>query len=356
MTRARCLAAALAVLLCCTQGAVQAQSASGEVSPNGGNDLLTAPTEPKPPVSMFEREQLTGDWGGVRGFLLRHGVTVNAIYTGEVFGNPVGGRRQGTVYDGLLDAGLDIDLAQLAGWPGARFHFNTFEIHGASGTDKDVGDFGRFSNIDYYDSFRLFELWLQQDFFSDILSIRLGQLAADKEFFGSDTAALFINSDFGVPPTISANMPVPSYASAAPGLRVRVQPTPAFLVQAAVFDGNPDPDSLGDPSPGARPGTSYNRHGIKVNLNSKEGAFSIYEADYLCNRAKDATGLPGTYKLGGWYHTDTFSDQRTDDTGLPLSSPASTGIPRAHAGNSAGIWSWTRCCTGRRRRRAAMPV
>ncbi len=329
--RHRLFVAALGLVL--GAAALQAQTQGGS---NGGNDLLTSPTEQKPAVSMFERQQLTGDWGGFRGYLLDHGVTVNAIYTGEVFGNPTGGRRQGAVYDGLLDSGLDVNLEKLAGWTGASFHFNTYELHGGSGTDNYVGDFGRFSNIDYYDSFRLFELWLEQDLFNGKLSIRFGQLAADKEFFGSATAALFINSDFGVPPTLSGNMPIPAFASAAPGLRVRVQPTEAFFVQTAAFDGNPDPDSLGDPSPSFHRGTSYNRHGIDINLNSKEGAFCLCEANYLRNQAKDATGLPGTYKLGAWYHTDTFSDQRVDNNGLPLNNPASTGVARAHGGDFGG--------------------
>ena len=39
-----------------------------------------------------------------------------------------------------------------------------------------------------------------------------------------------------------------------------------------------------------------------------------------------ASGLPGTYKLGFWYDSAPFPDQRFDSTGLPLADPSSTGI------------------------------
>ena len=45
---------------------------------------------------------------------------------------------------------------------------------------------------------------------------------------------------------------------------------------------------------------------------------------------RSAPGLPGTYKLGAWYDTGAFPDQRFDTTGLSLADPASTGIA-AHA-------------------------
>ncbi len=39
-------------------------------------------------------------------------------------------------------------------------------------------------------------------------------------------------------------------------------------------------------------------------------------------------GLPGTYKLGFWYDSGAFPDQRFDNTGLLLADPASTGVAR----------------------------
>ena len=66
--------------------------------------------------------------------------------------------------------------------------------HGEGITDNYTGDFNRLSNIDAYDSVRLFELWFGQKFFADFFSIRIGQMSADQEFFQSASSNLFINS------------------------------------------------------------------------------------------------------------------------------------------------------------------
>ncbi|MBV8473665.1 MAG: carbohydrate porin, partial [Hyphomicrobiales bacterium] len=45
--------------------------------------------------------------------------------------------------------------------------------------------------------------------------------------------------------------------------------------------------------------------------------------------------LARTYKVGVWYDSEGFADLRTDNTGLSLANPASTGIPENHRGNYA---------------------
>ena len=51
------------------------------------------------------------------------------------------------------------------------------------------------------------------------------------------------------------------------------------------------------------------------------------------NQASRGAGLPGTYKLGVWYNSATFPDQRLDASGRSLADPASDGVPRMHRGN-----------------------
>ncbi len=97
------------------------------------------------------------------------------------------------------------------------------------------------------------------------------------------------------------------------------------MLQAAVFSGDPS-GGIGSNQPAPLPtGTVFSFSG---------GAFVIAEASYLPNQAKGASGLPGTYRIGAWYHTSShFADQRFDNTGLSLASPQSTGIPLEHTGD-----------------------
>ena len=295
---------------------------------NAGDPAAAAP---KP---LFGRDLPTPDPGGLRARLADQGIVLGLLYTGEVFGNPVGGYRRGAVYDGLLTTGLDVDFDKLARVRGLKLHALTYYPHGASGTDKYARDLGRFSNIDSFDTVRLFELWLEASVFDNAINLRAGQVAADAEFATTQGGALFVSSNFGALPIISLNVPAPIYPQAAPGARLRLNsPDARFYAQAGVYAGNPDADRLGDPSPGFRAGTAYNDHGIRFPISGNQGVFSVYEVGFLLNQAKDARGLPGAYRFGGFFHTDTFSDLRLASDGRSLADPRSTGRPRDHGGN-----------------------
>src|SRR5262245_56445510 len=58
-----------------------------------------------------------------------------------------------------------------------------------------------------FNTSRNHELWFQQNLLSDKISIRLGQLAADKGFVISDYAASFLNGTFGWPAFMYMNLP-----------------------------------------------------------------------------------------------------------------------------------------------------
>ncbi len=294
---------------------------------------------PAPPPGLFEAASPLPDPGGLRGKLSDHGIALNVLYTAEVFGNPVGGYRQGTVEDGLLAAGLDVDFGKLAGWPGLKFHVLAYVPDGASGTDKYTRDLNRFSNIDAFDTVSLFELWLEQSLFNNVVNLRVGQLAADAEFTVTQGGVLFLNSAFGAVPVLSLNVPAPVYPQAAPGVRLRLNsPDAHFYFQAGVYAGNPDADRDGDPSPGFRAGTAYNDHGVRFPISGDQGALSIYETGFLLNQGKDARGLPGAYRVGGFFHTGRFSDEHVDNDGRSLADPLSTGRPRAHEGDG-GVYA-----------------
>jgi porin len=102
-----------------------------------------------------------------------------------------------------------------------------------------------------------------------------------------------------------------------------------------VFDDNPPGGPFADDSQlrGAE------RTGTRFNLGT--GALFIAELQYAVNQpsngdldyGKTPVGLPGTYKLGGWYDTGSFPDQRFDNTGVPLASSLSNGDPAMHRHN-----------------------
>lgn len=270
-----------------------------------------------------EQDHLTGDWSGLRSDWTDRGVHLMAGYSAETFGNASGGIRTGVVYTGLLELGVELDIEKLLGWRGAAANVSALYPHGKGLTENHVGDLATISNIDAYDSFRLFELWLEQSVWEERISLRIGQLAADEEFALSDMSGVFLNGTFGMPAILSLNVPLPEYPAAAPGARLRLHTGTGWYAQAAVYDGHPDPgDAQGHP---------VNKHGVRVNFNSREGGLSLFEIGFHDHESDHS--LRASYRVGGWYHTADFVDLRGDTTGRSLTDPAGTGSPRVHAGN-----------------------
>lgn len=279
---------------------------------------------------IWERDKLTGDWGGARTMLADKGIDIGIAYIGETLSVLSGGLRRGTVYEGRLDVTIDTDLGKLIGWTGAKTQVRAFQIHNGGRNAADlVGSLADPSNIDALPTTRLFTAWFQQDFGKQA-SLRVGQLAADDEFLVSTTAAGLINGTFGWPVMMSANLPSsgPAYPLATPGARFQVNPTDTVSILAAVFSGDPAGSNC-NTSPQA-----CNRYGTTFSLSG--GAFWIGEAQYQVNQDKDAKGLAAGYKIGAWYHTANFADQRfgLDPTGSIVTlATMPTPDPLRHRGN-----------------------
>ncbi len=306
------------VLAVCSPSAWAAEPTPGAEVQAGATKAKESEPSPEPgPTHLMEGISQWRQRASARGF------DFNVQYFGEVIGNLSGGVRRSAVYQGLLKAGFDLDGEKIVGWKGSILHISGLYAHGRSPSGRLAGDSLTLSNLDAYDSPYLFEAWLQQELFDGRLSLRVGQLAADEEFAGTAYGGVFTHSTFGWPPMISMNTPSPAYPTAAPGVRLEYKPTARTFFRVAVFDGNPDPgDANGDP---------VNKHGVRYNLS--EGAFLMSEAGLLWNQGPESKGLPGTAKVGGWYHTEDFNDLRNDDTGLSLEDPLTSGTALTHQGN-----------------------
>lgn len=248
----------------------------------------------------WEADHATGTWGGFRTRLVERGVHLYAGYMGEVLGNVSGGVRRGAVYEGLLELGLDLRTKQLGLWDNGLLRINSLYPHGSSLSSKYTGDLLTVSNIDAYDSFRLYEFWYEQSFADEKFSLRIGQLVADEEFGYTDSGGAFVNSAFGWPAFVSANArnTGPAFFVAAPGVRLKYAPADEWYLQAGVYDG----DSFDDPNGNPR----INRSGTRIHFAGEQGLLAMAEAGFLPNQKGETGGLPGQYKLGAWLHTAEF--------------------------------------------------
>jgi porin len=292
--------------------------------------LLTAPAAANPldytgGPSIASSLPANGDPAGIRKSLADRGVTFNLTYINDVLGNVQGGARRGFIDQGRLDGALTIDFEKLAGLRGLSAYGNFFQIHNTGRIRRDyVGGINTIAAIEAVPATRLWELWLEQKFWDGKASIKVGQLAADTEFFGSTISSLFLQSDWAT--ITAANLPSggPAYPLSTPGVRLKIDPTDHVSLLAAVFNGDPAGPGEGDEQ-------LRNRHGL--NFRTNDPPFVIAEAQLRTNHRKEDTGLARTIKLGGWAHFGNFEDQRFADDGTMLADPSGSGEPMVRKKN-----------------------
>jgi porin len=116
---------------------------------------------------------------------------------------------------------------------------------------------------------------------------------------------------------------------AAVGARLKIELNDSFTFLAAVFNGDPAGPGLGDPQ-------IRNRYGLNFRVN--DPPFTISELQYSYNHEKGAIGLPGTFKIGAWYHAGLFDDQHFTQEGLSRADSSGSGQPTRLRGNF-GLYS-----------------
>jgi len=227
--------------------------------------------------------------------LTDRGITPYAVLTAEIFSNLTGGNETGTSGIGVLELGMDIDLDRFTGWQETSFHISGLWA-GGEDPSVNVGDFNTLSNIAAPDSVFFYEAWLQKFFLDEKVRIKLGQMAVDSDFMGSEYGGVFINSGFGMLPTFSGNTAVSTYPLGALGAVIQYSFTDTTYAQLGIYDGDAGADD---------------EHGVDYDFGSEEGVAIVYE---IGTRALIMDGLKGDYKLGGLYHTGEFTDFRDGST------------------------------------------
>jgi porin len=259
-------------------------------------------------LRFAEQDYLLGDWGGLRTDLSKRGVDFEFFYVGSYAMNLNGGLQRGNAYQGGLLMAMTLDSEKLVGYHGGTFNVSSIWLNGEKPfSDRYVGDLNKVNLVDFKNSFRLWELWYEQKFLEDKVSLKFGQMSIDRDFilpeyYNGLASINFVNQTFFYP-TMAFNVydqpffPVGKHALAStpygtPGVRLRIDPCPQGYFQVGAYDGNPD----------------FSDHGTRVSLRSDEGALIYGEIGLKINQTKEAQGPPGNLKLGAYYHTDEFYD------------------------------------------------
>src|SRR5262249_45746089 len=94
------------------------------------------------------RPYLSGDWGGLRPYLERKGLTFTLSYTNDFLANVRGGIGPGAVGIGVFQPQLDVDLQKLVGWEGGKIHTHGLITHGPFFSATYLGNILAVSNLE----------------------------------------------------------------------------------------------------------------------------------------------------------------------------------------------------------------
>ena len=285
--------------------------------------------EPGQQESIWQREQLGGDLGGIRSSLESVGLTLDMSYTIEALRVVDGGLRRRTDVLGDIDLQLSADLEELLGWSGARAFFYGLGNHGDNPSES-VGDFQGVSNIEAPNTLRVLEAWFEQEWMDGRASGLVGLYDVNSEFDVIPAATLFINSSHGIGADFGNSgrngpsiFPVTSLAA-----RFKWRPSEWSYLHAVVADGVP-----GDPRRPRRTSIRFDDDDGLL-LAAEVGLFNLPSED-LRRRSHAGSLSPserryghfGKFALGVWGYTGEVDDLvRVDINGNPLQRSASFGV------------------------------
>jgi len=161
-------------------------------------------------TGLFERDTLTGDWGGARTWLKERGITVKPRLTQFYQGMTSGDDDHDFEYAGKADLLLNADLSKLGFWKGlsltvhAEYNFGE-SVNGGGGTIALVNTALYFPGIEGWDRSDLSSVYLGQRF-GDSVSLVFGKinmidLAGSRPFAGGAGIDSFWNIVFTATPS-----------------------------------------------------------------------------------------------------------------------------------------------------------
>lgn len=265
-------------------------------SPTPGTRLhfdWRAVPSPIPGAPFNPNNFMTGDWGGYRTRLHDQGIDFRFDLITEMGTNVAGGYTSGSAYAQQLGAGFSVDTVKALGWQnGGLFAFYMVD---RAGSDLSYytqnGPGNGIEPLQIYghgQNFRLSQMWYDQPFLDDKVSLRAGFYPYGNEFGTSRVYYNFVDTNFcahmqAMPADSKGWDDAPRGAWTA---RLKVTPTDNFYAMTAITT--------------IQPQLTGTTHGWDLGLENSKGYNIPAEMGYLWG-IHNPTDLDGSIKLGGYF-------------------------------------------------------
>jgi len=233
------------------------------------------------------------------------GVRLYFDYYGVFLGNPTGGQSQAVGYSHEIVLGGHFDLEKIAGWHGAMLTASFAEGAG-SNLSENIGNYFIVSESYVQGTGVLFDLYLTQKLFDDKLDLRIGRMSAGQMFANLPAFGLQVNGGInGNPNNFFSNAPFHAGITATNAAMIKYKPTKETYVSGGIFQATP---RLG----------VYAYHGADFSIRPGDGILMMFEGGWKPTfgatsqgltkdkKVVENPGLPGIYKLGGYFSNYTF--------------------------------------------------
>jgi porin len=236
------------------------------------------------------------DWRHVRTNLVEGGFTPSLSFVSDVQGNPLGGESQGLTAFSGFNLDLDFDLDRLVGWEGGEARLSGTWRFGGDLSGEYIHNVFIVAQEHSSEGYRLLDCYFQQAVADERFDVRLGRMAVGDEFVSLPIYDTYVQDAIaGSSVGIFFNAPGMTSSSATTwGIRLRTRPAGCdngFYAMVGAFDGD---QSV----------TEGSKHGVDWSMNGPP--FAVAETGYWLNHGQKDQGLPGEYRLGGWYDDHDF--------------------------------------------------
>ncbi len=296
----------------------------------------------------FEWEEtLTTDWNGVRAEARKLGITPSGSYFSALQTNASGGPHQMWGYTGQLTTALNFDLEKLLKVPGMSLYVSSTWGTGGNLTATINSVFA--VNPNYAVGAYLAEVYLQQKFLKDNLTVAAGRLAASYTFAGLPVFDNYVSLAVNPTPVFLISNDS-SYTGPPPGVEWGAQAvyniTPIVQIAAGAFNTNPNSATNGN---------------VFAFQQGNKGVLITAQLSYLYNQGPNDKGKQGQYTAGFFADNDSFAT-------LPNGSSKSDGNSGVFVlgqqmvyqpggpGTSQGLTVWGAWAYGSKQLVSPMPV
>ena len=222
--------------------------------------------------------------------LANRGLYFGGSFTTDLLGNPVGGRRQGFTYGGLLQLIMVAELEKLLKVPGGYFVLSMTDASGNDLSREYVGNYFHVGDVYAIPTITLYQMYYEQRLWDEKVTLKVGRNIIGQDFAVLDMFTLYVGGIDGHPPVFGYNtfwngIGRPTWAAS-----LKVEPHKDWTLKAGVYQAT----------------TAVNlpaNHGLNMEFSTQDGVQLFGEIAWQCE-ARDwsrdtESGLPGVHKVGG---------------------------------------------------------